>query len=188
MKTFQVNKTLSKFAETDVFVCTKKDAITIASFDVRILCYQNIIPYVKCLIIFSLFFWLLIGFRFCTWKQQMLECFWRYFLVLAGFMNLWYFLVIFPCVSRFYELMIFGSIPSAWNHGFLKIANWQENSWIFRVFGQDLGKFSWRNMPDFAKFFRILERNPRLSKILITKSRCQALGMPSVLSRLFHEI
>ena len=63
----------------------------------------------------------------------------------------------------------------------------QENSWIFDICCQDLGNYSWQGSQDFARFFKIVERNPRkfleflatkarITKILARKPRRQALG------------
>ena len=54
------------------------------------------------------------------------------------------------------------------------LASWfscQEISWIFDVCCQDLGN-SWQGSQDFARFFKIVERNPRIFlDFLATKSR-----------------
>ena len=39
--------------------------------------------------------------------------------------------------------------------------SWQENAWIIVTSSQDLDNYSWLNMQDFARFFNIIERNPR---------------------------
>ena len=43
------------------------------------------------------------------------------------------------------------------------LASWfscQEISWIFDISCQDLGHYSWQSSQDFARFFKIVERNP----------------------------
>ena len=47
-----------------------------------------------------------------------------------------------------------GLPSSAWLLGFLT-----EKSWIFDMSCQDLGHYSWQGVQDFARFFKIVERN-----------------------------
>ena len=44
------------------------------------------------------------------------------------------------------------------------LASWfssQDNFWIFDISCQDLGNYSWQSSQDFARFFKIMETNPR---------------------------
>ena len=48
----------------------------------------------------------------------------------------------------------------------------RDNSWIFEISCQDLGNYSWQGSQDFARFFKIVERNPRkITEFFSTKPR-----------------
>ena len=46
------------------------------------------------------------------------------------------------------------------------LASWfscEENYWIFQISRQDLANYSWQGSQDFARFFKIAERNSKSS-------------------------
>ena len=83
------------------------------------------------------------------------------------------------------------------------LASWfscQEISWIFEISCQGLGDYSWQGSQDFARFFNIVENNPRkfldflarkprISKILArNEKKSKILAKNSRLSKIIQDL